>query len=104
MAATKKQTKTTSGTDKGARRGRKEMTDAQKQAEKDNPNLKFVRLAKFRMSKTLANLGQVKRLARYPHTPEQGARIVAALTEALNAVEVSFSETKRGETKETFEF
>lgn len=72
--------------------------------ENETKEAKFVRLAQFRMTKTLANLGQVKRLARYPHTPEQGARIVAALQEALTSIEVSFQETKVTEAKETFKF
>lgn len=69
----------------------------------ETPKQKFVRLGKYRMSKTLNDLRGVKNLARYPHDPEQGAKIVEALQEAVTSIERSFSE---GPTKErpTFDF
>lgn len=78
------------------RRGRKRAP------ENETKEAKFIRLAQYRMTKTLANLGQVKRLARYPHTPEQGEKICDALRDALNQIEVSFSEPAARAEKATF--
>ena len=73
MAAKKSAPPAKKTTEPAGKRGRKRAP------ENETKEAKFVRLAGFRMTKTLANLGQVKRLARYPHTPEQGVKIVAAL-------------------------
>lgn len=70
----------------------------------ETPEQKFVRLGEYRMTKTLNVLRGVKNLARYPHSPEQGAAIMNALQEAVDSIGQSFSETTIGAKKKAFEF
>jgi len=51
---------------------------------------KFVRLAVQRMNALKGKVRQVKNLARYPHTEDQGKRIVSEIKGLANDIEEAF--------------
>ena len=89
----KKTTATKSGSDNLAK-ARKARVAVPKD---ETPSQKFARLARKRVTKVLNDLRLISNLSRYAHTPEQGAKIVAALTDAVAVVELRFSSAPQAE-------
>lgn len=63
----------------------------------ETPSQKFSRLARKRVTKVLNDIRLISNLSRYAHTPEQGEKIVAALTEAVAVVELRFQSAPQAE-------
>jgi hypothetical protein len=78
----------------------KKLTDAEKKqrAEQRKADIKsgakFSQLATRRVNQARKALRMVENTARYPHTPEQGAKVVSALREALTATSAAFDGSK----------
>lgn len=79
---------------------KRKLTDAEKKARAEQrkadvkSGAKFQQLANRRVNAVLKGLRSVSMTARYPHTEDQGAKIIAALTEGIVAVRASFDGTK----------
>lgn len=52
---------------------------------------KFARLANKRVNTVLKHIALVGNLASYPHSPEQGERIVSAIQEYVDALSVKMA-------------